>query len=426
MVCGYARVSTGSQSVSAQVAALRRNGAEKVFREMAQGDKTDRAQLRRLLDQLANGDVPMVTRLDRLARSTRAPLSILAAVTGKKAGFRSLADTWADTTTPHDRLMLTVLGGLAEFEKDLIRARTAEGREREGARREARAQAEADRASQARGDSPARHRRRAGARDRPQLQRQPQHDFAAHDEAIPATICGLRAAGRRGQGVAYRGTGGAGSMIARQEGWDGAAAGGRVKRAGRRGWVGRTLKAAALSLGLMAAPLGAYSGFLIYDGNFHAVVPGVLYRSAELSKAGFEAAARQYGLKSVLNLRGAHPGEAWYDAEIAAARETGMVHYDYPISAKRILTPSQIAEILDIVRRAPKPLLIHCMSGADRSGLVAALYEYAIAGRSAAAADGQLSLIYGHFPYLISRTGAMDRSFWAFVHRHSREPAAAK
>jgi DNA invertase Pin-like site-specific DNA recombinase len=101
---------------------------------VAQGDKTDRAKLRRLLDQLDAGDVVMVTRLDRLARSTRDLLNTLATITGKKAAFRSLADTWADTTTPHGRLMLTVLGGLAEFEKDLIRARTGEGRERAKAR----------------------------------------------------------------------------------------------------------------------------------------------------------------------------------------------------------------------------------------------------------------------------------------------------
>jgi len=87
-----------------------------------------------LLAGINPGDVVMVTRLDRLARSTRDLLNTLAAITGKKAGFRSLADTWADTTTPHRRLMLTVLGGLAEFEKELIRARTADGRERAKAR----------------------------------------------------------------------------------------------------------------------------------------------------------------------------------------------------------------------------------------------------------------------------------------------------
>jgi DNA invertase Pin-like site-specific DNA recombinase len=134
MIYGYARVSTDGQSVNAQVAALRKHGAGRVFREVASGAKTDRAQLRRVIDQLDAGDVLMVTRLDRLARSTRDLLNTLAAITGKKAGFRSLADAWADTTTSHGRLMLTVLGGLAEFERNLIRARTSEGRERAKAR----------------------------------------------------------------------------------------------------------------------------------------------------------------------------------------------------------------------------------------------------------------------------------------------------
>jgi DNA invertase Pin-like site-specific DNA recombinase len=107
------------------------------------GAKTDRAQLRRLLDQLEADDVVMVTRLDRLARSTRDLLNILATITGKKAGFKSLGDAWADTTTSHRRLMLTVLDGVAEFERDLIRARTGEGRERaKGAGREDGAEAE--------------------------------------------------------------------------------------------------------------------------------------------------------------------------------------------------------------------------------------------------------------------------------------------
>jgi DNA invertase Pin-like site-specific DNA recombinase len=134
MIFGYARVSTDGQSVNAQVAALRKHGAGKVFREAVSGAKTNRAQLRRVMEQLNAGDVLLVTRLDRLARSTRDLLNTLAAITDRKAGFRSLGDAWADTTTRHGRLMLTVLGGLAEFEKDLIRARTAEGRERAKAR----------------------------------------------------------------------------------------------------------------------------------------------------------------------------------------------------------------------------------------------------------------------------------------------------
>jgi DNA invertase Pin-like site-specific DNA recombinase len=134
MIYGYARVSTDGQSVDAQVRQLKAAGARQVLREVASGAKTDRSQLRRVLDQLEAGDVLMVTRLDRLARSTRDLLNTLATIAGKKAGFRSLGDAWADTTTAHGRLMLTVLGGLAEFERELIRARTGEGRARAVAR----------------------------------------------------------------------------------------------------------------------------------------------------------------------------------------------------------------------------------------------------------------------------------------------------
>jgi DNA invertase Pin-like site-specific DNA recombinase len=109
MIRGYARVSTDGQSVDAQVKQLRAAGAEKVFRETASGARADRAQLRRVLAQLDKGDVLMVTRLDRLARSTRDLLNTLATITDKGAGFRSLGDTWADTTTAHGRLMLTIL-----------------------------------------------------------------------------------------------------------------------------------------------------------------------------------------------------------------------------------------------------------------------------------------------------------------------------
>src|SRR5271168_3096343 len=133
MKYGYARVSPGgkSESVDAQARQLTKVGCKKVFRDVhVSGAKTDRAQLRRVIEALEPGDVLMVTRLDRLARSTRDLLNTLAAISDRKAGFRSLTDTWADTTTSHGRLMLTVLGGLAEFERDLIRARTGEGRAR--------------------------------------------------------------------------------------------------------------------------------------------------------------------------------------------------------------------------------------------------------------------------------------------------------
>jgi DNA invertase Pin-like site-specific DNA recombinase len=115
MIYGYARISTDGQSVDAQVKRLRAAGAEKIYRETASGARADRAQLARAVAQLTAGDVLAVIRLDRLARSTRDLLNTLAQIAGKKGGFRSLGDAWADTTTPHGRLMLTVLGGLAEL-----------------------------------------------------------------------------------------------------------------------------------------------------------------------------------------------------------------------------------------------------------------------------------------------------------------------
>ena len=131
---GYARVSTNGQDLSAQDAELRSAGCAKVFKEKVSGAKTDRPELAKAIRQLEEGDVLVVTRLDRLARSTRDLLNVLDEIAKRGAGFRSLKDSWADTTSAHGRLMLTILGGLAEFERELIRARTGEGRKRAKAR----------------------------------------------------------------------------------------------------------------------------------------------------------------------------------------------------------------------------------------------------------------------------------------------------
>jgi DNA invertase Pin-like site-specific DNA recombinase len=130
MIYGYARVSGDGQSVAAQVEVLTSAGAAKVYREVAKGWRNNRPQLLKLLDTLEEGDTLLITRLDRLARSTRDLLNMLATIAVKGVLFRSLGDPWADTTTPHGRLMLTMLGGLAEFETELIRARTEEGKQR--------------------------------------------------------------------------------------------------------------------------------------------------------------------------------------------------------------------------------------------------------------------------------------------------------
>jgi DNA invertase Pin-like site-specific DNA recombinase len=120
--------------LAGQVAELKAAGCTKIHGEKASGARNDRAELAKLMRRLQPGDIVVVTRLDRLARSTRDLLNVLDTVKQAGAGFRSLKDTWADTTTPHGQLMLTILGGLAEFERSLIVARTGEGRERAKAR----------------------------------------------------------------------------------------------------------------------------------------------------------------------------------------------------------------------------------------------------------------------------------------------------
>jgi DNA invertase Pin-like site-specific DNA recombinase len=127
---GYARVSTRDQDLALQVGELTAARCAKVYKERASGAKSDRPELAKVISRLEPGDVLVVTRLDRLARSTRDLLNVLDELAKRGAGFRSLKDTWADTTTPHGKLMLTVLGGLAEFERELIRARTGEGRKK--------------------------------------------------------------------------------------------------------------------------------------------------------------------------------------------------------------------------------------------------------------------------------------------------------
>ncbi len=128
MLLGYARVSTDDQNLALQRAALRAAGCRRLYEEKASGAKRDRPELAWLLEQLRDDDVVVITRLDRLARSTRDLLDVAEQIKGAKAGLRSLAEPWADTTSPAGRMVLTVFAGMAEFERALIHQRTSAGR----------------------------------------------------------------------------------------------------------------------------------------------------------------------------------------------------------------------------------------------------------------------------------------------------------
>ncbi len=129
---GYARVSTYGQTLDTQLEQLRAAGcsSRNIYREKVTGARADRRELLKMIKALVPGDVVTVTRIDRLARSTFDLFAIVKQIVDAEAQFRSLAEPWADTATSTGRLMIAVLGGLADVERDLIRSRTAEGRNR--------------------------------------------------------------------------------------------------------------------------------------------------------------------------------------------------------------------------------------------------------------------------------------------------------
>jgi DNA invertase Pin-like site-specific DNA recombinase len=128
MKIGYARVSTEDQRLTLQLEALKKAGCIRIFREKVSGAYCDRPELARMLDQLREGDVVTVWKLDRLARSTRNLLEIVESIRNASARFQSISEPWADTTTHAGKMIMTIFAGIAEFERDLIRERTGAGR----------------------------------------------------------------------------------------------------------------------------------------------------------------------------------------------------------------------------------------------------------------------------------------------------------
>ena len=156
-----------------------------------------------------------------------------------------------------------------------------------------------------------------------------------------------------------------------------------------------------------------------HDGNFHVVEQGVVYRSAQLSGPELRRALSDKGIRTVLNLRGPNVGKPWYDEEIRTLQTAGVGHIDVALSAYQELSFQQMQQLVDLVRRAPKPLLLHCESGADRSGLVSALYR-ASQGQALDLARQELSPRYGHFALLVPRSAAMDRNLARYVRERER------
>jgi len=175
---------------------------------------------------------------------------------------------------------------------------------------------------------------------------------------------------------------------------------------------------AAIALSAVVAFVGATAAVRPLLDNVHPVVPGTVYRSAQLDPEHLEAIITRYHIRSILNLRGARPGSRWYDDEVATAVRCGVDHADVELSPERDVPVSEAEKLVRLMDDLPKPLLIHSQVGADRSGLAAALYRYAELQDGASTAASQLSAWFGHVPLLRNGTAAMDRSFWAYVQSH--------
>ncbi|HMK49800.1 MAG TPA: dual specificity protein phosphatase family protein [Thermodesulfovibrionales bacterium] len=169
--------------------------------------------------------------------------------------------------------------------------------------------------------------------------------------------------------------------------------------------------------------LFASASYFLYmeeQGNFHAVTSGEAYRSAQLDRDELEYYIRKYDIKSIVNLRGRNPDAPWYKEEAAVSSENKITHYDISLSATREPSEDDVRRLISIFRSAPRPVLIHCQAGADRSGLAAAIWKVVIDNESKPEAEKQLSIVFGHIP--IGKTSAMDRFFRNWTPEYARRP----
>jgi protein tyrosine/serine phosphatase len=149
--------------------------------------------------------------------------------------------------------------------------------------------------------------------------------------------------------------------------------------------------------------------FLYLKDNFHAITPGEAYRSAQLDGEKLEFYVKKYQIRSILNLRGRRPDHDWYKEEIRTSANLNVVHYDISLSAVRKPSPEDVRELIHIFRTAPRPLLIHCKAGADRSGLAAAMWKVIVDREPKSEARKQLSIKFAHIP--LGGPEAMDSFF---------------
>ncbi len=160
---------------------------------------------------------------------------------------------------------------------------------------------------------------------------------------------------------------------------------------------------------LMLPPAGYFGVYMRVQGNFHPITPGEAYRSAKLDREKLEQYIKKYNIKSIVNLIGEDPRKPWYQEELQVSAEHNIEHYDITLSATEEPTEENTRKLVEIFQTAPRPVLIHCKGGSDRSGLAAAMWKVVVDKEPKSEARKQLSILYGHLPF--GKTSAMDHFF---------------
>lgn len=160
---------------------------------------------------------------------------------------------------------------------------------------------------------------------------------------------------------------------------------------------------------LMLLPAGYFGVYMPVQGNFHPITPGEAYRSAKLDSDKLQYYVKKYNIKSIVNLIGEDPRKSWYREELQVSAKHNVKHYDITLSATEPPSEKDARRLVEIFQTAPRPVLIHCKGGSDRSGLAAAMWKVIVDKEPKSEARKQLSILYGHLP--IGETSAMDRFF---------------
>jgi protein tyrosine/serine phosphatase len=160
---------------------------------------------------------------------------------------------------------------------------------------------------------------------------------------------------------------------------------------------------------VLLLPAGYFGVYMQVQGNFHPITPGEAYRSAKLDRDELEHYIKKYNIKSIVNLLGEDPRKPWYQEELQVSAEHNVKHYDITLSATQEPTDDDVRKLVEIFQHAPRPVLIHCKGGSDRSGLAAAMWKVVVDKEPKSEARKQLSIVYGHFPF--GKTSAMDHFF---------------